>query len=208
MWGTMVQVLVSCLFIAAISCYFWRHLSQKWLINWYSYLKLCCLYNLPGILLLRFHMKNALFQIPCTVSRIWCPQLTLYAVWKRVEAKLVFLHFKDGHFDRGNFNCGPSMPSSPGETLCAAVSASAWVEPHGKCTVAFALAWSSPKIKFLKGSSYHRCIWLTFHLFMFFMFLIILLWNCFKILYPCVQCFDVSLILSTWLESSFWDFKF
>ncbi|KAJ6326210.1 hypothetical protein OIU78_013333 [Salix suchowensis] len=48
------------------------------------------------------------------------------------------------------------MPSSPGETLCAAVSASAWVEPHGKCTVAFALAWSSPKIKFLKGSSYHR----------------------------------------------------
>ncbi|KAJ6705013.1 NON-LYSOSOMAL GLUCOSYLCERAMIDASE [Salix purpurea] len=63
---------------------------------------------------------------------------------------------QDGHFDRGNFNCGPSMPSSPGETLCAAVSASAWVEPHGKCTVAFALAWSSPKIKFLKGSSYHR----------------------------------------------------
>ncbi|CAK7336249.1 unnamed protein product [Dovyalis caffra] len=63
---------------------------------------------------------------------------------------------QDGHFDRENFNCGPSMPSSPGETLCAAVSASAWVEPHGKCTVAFALAWSSPKIKFLKGSSYHR----------------------------------------------------
>ncbi|OAY28232.1 non-lysosomal glucosylceramidase [Manihot esculenta] len=63
---------------------------------------------------------------------------------------------QDGHFDRENFNCGPSMPSSPGETLCAAVSASAWVEAHGKCTVAFALAWSSPKIKFSKGSSYHR----------------------------------------------------
>ncbi|MBA0588473.1 hypothetical protein Gorai_001574 [Gossypium raimondii] len=39
---------------------------------------------------------------------------------------------QDGQFDRQNFNSGPSMPSSPGETLCAAVSASAWVEPHGK----------------------------------------------------------------------------
>lgn len=48
------------------------------------------------------------------------------------------------------------MPSSPGETLCAAVAASAWVEPHGKCTVAFSLSWSSPKVKFLKGFSYHR----------------------------------------------------
>ncbi|GLU08723.1 hypothetical protein SLE2022_256190 [Rubroshorea leprosula] len=62
----------------------------------------------------------------------------------------------DGQFDRANFNAGPSMPSSPGEAVCAAVSASAWVEPHGKCTVAFSLAWSSPKIKYLKGSSYHR----------------------------------------------------
>lgn len=48
------------------------------------------------------------------------------------------------------------MPSSPGDTYCAAVSASTWVEPHGKCTVAFALAWSSPKVKFMKGKSYHR----------------------------------------------------
>ncbi|WCJ24239.1 Beta-glucosidase GBA2 type family protein [Euphorbia peplus] len=63
---------------------------------------------------------------------------------------------QDGQFDRENFSCGPSMPSAPGETLCAAVSASAWVEPHGKCTVSFALAWSSPKIKFSKGSLYHR----------------------------------------------------
>lgn len=63
---------------------------------------------------------------------------------------------KDGQFARENFNSGPSMPSSTGETLCAAVSASAWVEPHGKCTIAFGLAWSSPKVKFLKGSSYHR----------------------------------------------------
>ncbi|KAA8548432.1 hypothetical protein F0562_000116 [Nyssa sinensis] len=63
---------------------------------------------------------------------------------------------QDGHFDQENFNNGPSMPSSPGETHCAAVSASTWVEPHGKCTVAFALAWSSPKVKFLKGKSYHR----------------------------------------------------
>ncbi|KAI3430132.1 Heme O synthase [Psidium guajava] len=63
---------------------------------------------------------------------------------------------RDGQFDRGNFSSGPTMPSSVGETLCAAVSASAWVEPHGKCTVAFALAWSSPKVKFLKGSLYYR----------------------------------------------------
>ncbi|KAL7081362.1 hypothetical protein ACP275_14G035300 [Erythranthe tilingii] len=48
------------------------------------------------------------------------------------------------------------MPSSPGETHCAAVSATAWVEPHGKCTVAFSVAWSSPKIKFCKGKSYNR----------------------------------------------------
>ncbi|XP_062109105.1 uncharacterized protein LOC133819784 [Humulus lupulus] len=63
---------------------------------------------------------------------------------------------KEGQFPQENFNSGPCMPSAPGETLCAAVSASAWVEPHGKCTVAFSLAWSSPKIKFSKGSSYHR----------------------------------------------------
>lgn len=63
---------------------------------------------------------------------------------------------QDGHFDRDNFSKGPTMPSSPGETHCAAVSASTWVEPHGKCTVAFALAWSSPKVKFMKGKSYHR----------------------------------------------------
>ncbi|XP_058094705.1 uncharacterized protein LOC131240472 [Magnolia sinica] len=63
---------------------------------------------------------------------------------------------QDGHFDREHLSAGPSIPSSPGDTLCAAVSASAWVEPHGKCTVAFALAWSSPKIKFLKGNAYHR----------------------------------------------------
>ncbi|KAF8394139.1 hypothetical protein HHK36_020345 [Tetracentron sinense] len=61
-----------------------------------------------------------------------------------------------GEFDRENFNSGHSMPSSPGDTLCAAVSASTWVEPHGKCTVAFSLGWSSPKVKFRKGCSYHR----------------------------------------------------
>ncbi|KAL5990442.1 hypothetical protein ACLOJK_011342 [Asimina triloba] len=63
---------------------------------------------------------------------------------------------EDGHFDREHFSSGPSIPSSSGDTICAAVAASAWVEPHGKCTVAFALAWSSPKIKFLKGNTYHR----------------------------------------------------
>ncbi|KAE8039396.1 hypothetical protein FH972_011813 [Carpinus fangiana] len=63
---------------------------------------------------------------------------------------------EDGQFDRENFSSGRSIPSSPGETVCAAVSASTWVEPHGKCTVAFALAWSSPKVKFSKGSLYNR----------------------------------------------------
>ncbi|PKU72532.1 hypothetical protein MA16_Dca008588 [Dendrobium catenatum] len=63
---------------------------------------------------------------------------------------------QDGHFERQNFNSGPSMPSSPGDTPCAAVSASTWVEPHGKCTVAFALSWASPKVKFQKGCTYHR----------------------------------------------------
>ncbi|CAN6990557.1 unnamed protein product [Brassica rapa subsp. trilocularis] len=63
---------------------------------------------------------------------------------------------KDGKFDQENFNSGPSMPSSPGDTICAAVSASAWVEAHGKCTVSFALSWPSPKVKFSKGSTYDR----------------------------------------------------
>ncbi|XP_062098730.1 uncharacterized protein LOC133804602 [Humulus lupulus] len=63
---------------------------------------------------------------------------------------------KEGQFPQENFNSGPCMPSAPRETLCAAVSASAWVEPHGKCIVSFSLAWSSPKIKLSKGSSYHR----------------------------------------------------
>ncbi|KAK1428999.1 hypothetical protein QVD17_11198 [Tagetes erecta] len=30
------------------------------------------------------------------------------------------------------------------------------VEPNGKCTVAFAIACSSPKVQFMKGKSYHR----------------------------------------------------
>ncbi|BAT94661.1 uncharacterized protein HKW66_Vig0190020 [Vigna angularis] len=63
---------------------------------------------------------------------------------------------KDGQFDQENFNSGRSMPSSLGETLCAAVAATAWVEPHGKCTVAFSLAWSSPKVKFVKGCTFNR----------------------------------------------------
>ncbi|CAK9141461.1 unnamed protein product [Ilex paraguariensis] len=63
---------------------------------------------------------------------------------------------QDGHFDPENFSAGPYRSSSPGETHCAAVSASTCVEPHGKCTVAFALSWSSPEVKFLKGKSYHR----------------------------------------------------
>lgn len=73
-----------------------------------------------------------------------------------VLIEMVTCFFKDGQFDQENFNSGPSMPSSPGETLCAAVAASMWVEPHGKCTVAFSLAWSSPKVKFVKGSTFNR----------------------------------------------------
>ncbi|KAJ3678496.1 hypothetical protein LUZ60_002299 [Juncus effusus] len=63
---------------------------------------------------------------------------------------------QDGQFEHGNFKSGPSDPSLSGSTVCGAVSASTWVEPHGRCTVAFALAWSSPKIKFQKGRSYYR----------------------------------------------------
>nr|CAB3499403.1 unnamed protein product [Digitaria exilis] len=63
---------------------------------------------------------------------------------------------QNGHFNQENFSAGSSMPSSPGQKLCAAVSASTWVEPHGRCTVAFALAWSSPKVKFQKGCTYNR----------------------------------------------------
>ncbi|XP_039794107.1 non-lysosomal glucosylceramidase-like isoform X4 [Panicum virgatum] len=63
---------------------------------------------------------------------------------------------QDGSFDRDNFNAGASMPSSLGDTVCAAVSASTWVEPHGRCTIVFALAWSAPKVKFKKGSTYYR----------------------------------------------------
>lgn len=63
---------------------------------------------------------------------------------------------QDGQFDRDNFKAGSSVPSLPGAMTCAAVSASAWVEPHGKCVIAFALAWSSPKVKFHKGCAYNR----------------------------------------------------
>ncbi|PIN12011.1 Glucosylceramidase [Handroanthus impetiginosus] len=85
--------------------------------------------------------------LPCfSLSEESC--ITAKDVWRKIE--------KDGHFDRENFNKGPSKPSSPGETYCAAVCASTWVEAHGKCTIAFAVAWSSPKVKFCKGKSYHR----------------------------------------------------
>ncbi|KAL0742753.1 hypothetical protein Bca4012_084266 [Brassica carinata] len=69
-------------------------------------------------------------------------------MWDKME--------KDGKFDQENFNSGPSVPSTAGDTICAAVSATAWVEAHGKCTVSFALSWSSPKVKFSKGSTYDR----------------------------------------------------
>ncbi|KAL5207816.1 hypothetical protein ABZP36_032251 [Zizania latifolia] len=50
----------------------------------------------------------------------------------------------NGHFDQENFEDGSSMPSS-GETLCAAVSASTWVEPHG-CLKAGKEQWKDPNI--------------------------------------------------------------
>ncbi|KAI7735627.1 hypothetical protein M8C21_031943, partial [Ambrosia artemisiifolia] len=74
--------------------------------------------------------------------------VTAKEMWGKME--------QDGHFDQENFNTGPTVPSSAGDANCAAVSASTWVEPNGKCTVAFAIAWSSPKVKFMKGKSYHR----------------------------------------------------
>ncbi|XP_076924518.1 uncharacterized protein LOC143586990 [Bidens hawaiensis] len=74
--------------------------------------------------------------------------VTAKEMWGKME--------QDGHFDQGNFNTGPTVPSSAGDASCAAVSAATWVEPNGKCTVAFAVAWSSPKVKFMKGKSYHR----------------------------------------------------
>ncbi|XP_078173387.1 uncharacterized protein LOC144567189 isoform X2 [Carex rostrata] len=63
---------------------------------------------------------------------------------------------QNGEFDRENFEAGRSMPSLPGDSIVAAVCASTWVEPHGRCTVAFGLSWSSPKVKFQKGCSYNR----------------------------------------------------
>ncbi|KAJ0818355.1 putative glucosylceramidase [Helianthus annuus] len=74
--------------------------------------------------------------------------VTAKEMWGKME--------QDGHFDQDNFNSGHTAPSSAGDANCAAVSASTWVEPNGKCTVAFAIAWSSPKVKFMKGKSYHR----------------------------------------------------
>lgn len=63
---------------------------------------------------------------------------------------------EQGHFDEENWNEDCSIASLPGEGVCAAVSASAVVEPHGTCSVVFALAWASPKVKFVKGSTYFR----------------------------------------------------
>ncbi|KAL1083907.1 hypothetical protein V6Z11_D09G228100 [Gossypium hirsutum] len=119
--------------------------------------------GVSGVLL---HHKTAKGNPPVTFSIAACEtqnvNVTVLPCFGLTEGRSVTARqmwdkmMQDGQFDRQNFNSGPSMPSSPGETLCAAVSASAWVEPHGKCTIAFSLAWSSPKIKFLKGSSYHR----------------------------------------------------
>ncbi|KAF7152979.1 hypothetical protein RHSIM_Rhsim01G0146100 [Rhododendron simsii] len=63
---------------------------------------------------------------------------------------------KDGHFDQEDLNSRPSMLSSQGDTHCVAVSASTRVEPHEKCNVAFAVAWSPNK--FFEGKSHHRRI--------------------------------------------------
>lgn len=119
--------------------------------------------GVSGVLL---HHKTAKDNPPVTFSIAACEtqnvSVTVLPVFglsgeNHVSAKEMWdTMSKDGHFSRDNFNAGCSMPSSSGETLCAAVSASTWVEPHGRCTVAFALAWSSPKVKFQKGCTYNR----------------------------------------------------
>ncbi|KAE8781203.1 Non-lysosomal glucosylceramidase [Hordeum vulgare] len=119
--------------------------------------------GVSGVLL---HHKTAKDNPPVTFSIAACEtqnvSVTVLPVFglsgeNHVSAKEMWdTMSKDGHFSRENFNAGCSMPSSSGETLCAAVSASTWVEPHGRCTVAFALAWSSPKVKFQKGCTYNR----------------------------------------------------
>ncbi|KAL8217316.1 hypothetical protein R6Q57_024153 [Mikania cordata] len=50
--------------------------------------------------------------------------VTAKEMWGKME--------QDGHFDQSNFNMGTTVPSSAGDANCAAVSASAWVEPNGK----------------------------------------------------------------------------
>ncbi|XP_021850909.2 uncharacterized protein [Spinacia oleracea] len=119
--------------------------------------------NVSGVLL---HHKTAKDNPPVTFAIAACETQNVnvtvlpcfgLAEGSSITAKDMWSKMtQDGQFDRENFSAGPSMPSMPGETLCAAISASTWVEPHGKCTVAFSVAWSSPKVKFLKGSSYYR----------------------------------------------------
>eukprot|EP01018_Ginkgo_biloba_P004436 Gb_02041 [translate_table: standard] len=53
---------------------------------------------------------------------------------------------------------GSSFPSLSGEVVDAAVAASTSVEPHGKCSIVFALGWATPRAIFVKGNtSYRRC---------------------------------------------------
>ncbi|KAG6521629.1 hypothetical protein ZIOFF_018754 [Zingiber officinale] len=119
--------------------------------------------GVTGVLL---HHKSAKDTPPVTFAMAACqtqnvtvtvlPSFGLtgedYPTAKDMWGKMV----QDGQFEMENFNTGPSMPSSTSDTLCAAVSASTWIEPQGRCTIVFALAWSSPKVKFQKGSAYHR----------------------------------------------------
>lgn len=119
--------------------------------------------GISGVLL---HHKTAKDNPPVTFAVAACEtqnvNVTVLPVFglsgeNHVSAKEMWdIMVQNGHFDQGNFSAGSSMPSSPGQKLCAAVSASTWVEPHGRCTVAFALAWSSPKVKFQKGCTYNR----------------------------------------------------
>ncbi|KAH1043473.1 hypothetical protein GLYMA_09G174500v4 [Glycine max] len=39
---------------------------------------------------------------------------------------------------------------------CCSFNMGLSVEPHGKCVVAFSLAWPSPKVNFVKGSTFWR----------------------------------------------------
>ncbi|KVH90959.1 Beta-glucosidase, GBA2 type [Cynara cardunculus var. scolymus] len=139
------------------------HLSGDHLCNFAYTLKFSVSYNdrgedgVSGVLL---HHKTAKQNHPVTFAIAACEtqnvNVTVLPSFGLSEGNSVTAKEMWGKMAQANFNSGPTVPSSSGDANCAAVSASTWVEPNGRCTVAFAVAWSSPKVKFMKGKSYHR----------------------------------------------------